>query len=78
MLGAIWGSADQKNEAVGLLRQGLDRIGSRTSALRGYERVELIAAAHSWTGVVSFGSVTGSAPPGTDWDSPAGGINLSD
>jgi hypothetical protein len=46
-LTAVWGSVDQKNEAFGLLRQGLDRIESRMYALRGYERVELVATAHT-------------------------------
>ncbi|MBU2664213.1 hypothetical protein KOI35_11990 [Actinoplanes bogorensis] len=46
-LTTLWSSVDQKNEAFGLLRQGLDRIEARMSSLRGYERVELVATAHT-------------------------------
>lgn len=43
----LWSWVDQKNEAAGLLRSGLDLIQSKISKLQGYERVELIAAAHT-------------------------------
>jgi hypothetical protein len=53
-LGTLWGSVDQKKEACGLLRSGLDEVESRLSGLRGYERMELIAAAHTILVVSSF------------------------
>jgi hypothetical protein len=46
-LAPLWGWVDQKSEAAGLLRSGLDRIQSKISKLQGYERMELIAAAHT-------------------------------
>src|SRR3954466_4297522 len=46
-LAPIWGWIDQKNEATGLLRTCLDRVQSRVSKVRGYERVELVTAAHT-------------------------------
>jgi hypothetical protein len=46
-LAPIWGWVDQKSEATGLLRTCLDRVQSRLSEVRGYERVELVAAAHT-------------------------------
>ena len=50
----LWGSADQKNEATGLLRKCLDWAESRVSSLRGYERLELVAAAHTILVVSAF------------------------
>jgi hypothetical protein len=46
-LAPIWGWIDQKNEATGLLRTCLDRVQSRLSGVHGYERVELVTAAHT-------------------------------
>ncbi|BEL06482.1 hypothetical protein Q0Z83_046730 [Actinoplanes sichuanensis] len=46
-LAPLWGWVDQKNEATGLLRACLDRAQDRLSGVQGYERVELVAAAHT-------------------------------
>jgi hypothetical protein len=46
-LGAIWGWVDQKSEAIGLIRKLLDAVAARRKHLVGYERTELIAAAHT-------------------------------
>jgi hypothetical protein len=46
-LGAIWGWVDQKSEAIGLVRKLLDAVAARRKHLVGYERTELIAAAHT-------------------------------
>jgi hypothetical protein len=46
-LAAIWGWVDQKNEAIGLVRKLLDRIGEHRAAARGFDRTRLIAAAHT-------------------------------
>jgi NACHT conflict system protein len=46
-LGAIWGWVDQKSEAIGLVRKLLDAVAGRRKHLVGYERTELIAAAHT-------------------------------
>ena len=46
-LAPIWGWVDQKSEATRLLRTCLDRVQSRLSKVRGYERVELVTAAHT-------------------------------
>jgi hypothetical protein len=53
-LAPLWGWVDQKNEATGLLRNCLDRAQERVSGLQGYERVELVAAAHTMIVVASF------------------------
>ncbi|MEV6522622.1 hypothetical protein AB0M43_11810 [Longispora sp. NPDC051575] len=47
VLAAVWGWVDQKNEAAGLLRRCLDGISDRLSGTRGYERHQLIVAAHT-------------------------------
>jgi ATPase family associated with various cellular activities (AAA) len=44
---AIWGWVDQKSEATSLLRKMLDRISDRLLGTSGYERHQLIAAAHT-------------------------------
>ncbi|MDX8029075.1 AAA family ATPase [Lentzea sp. BCCO 10_0856] len=46
-LAAMWGFVDQKNEAFTLVRSLLDGVGDRRSALKGYDRTRLIAAAHT-------------------------------
>ncbi|MFI6503630.1 NACHT domain-containing protein [Nonomuraea typhae] len=51
---AVWGWIDQKNEARSLLRAALDRVSGRLLGLEGYERHQLIAAAHTTIVVASF------------------------
>ncbi|MGY0235661.1 NACHT domain-containing protein [Longispora urticae] len=46
-LAAVWGWVDQKNEAFGVLRTGLDKLSDRLAGTGGYERHQLIAAAHT-------------------------------
>jgi len=46
-LAALWGWVDQKNEAVGLVRKLLDKIGDHRAAARGFDRTRLVAAAHT-------------------------------
>src|ERR1700761_1783270 len=46
-LGAVWGWADQKGLAVELLASAVDAVAGKASRLRGQEKRELIAAAHS-------------------------------
>jgi hypothetical protein len=46
-IGALWGWVDQKNEASGLLRKALDAVSDRLLRTAGYERHQLIAAAHT-------------------------------
>jgi hypothetical protein len=46
-LAAVWGWVDQKNEAIGLLNRLLGRASERKLGLVGYERAELIGAAHT-------------------------------
>lgn len=45
--GVVWGWIEQKGLAVDLLKSAIDAVSGRVSGLRGYERRELIAAAHS-------------------------------
>lgn len=45
--GAIWAWVDQKNEAIGLLRTLVGRVSDRRLGLVGYDRSQLIAAAHT-------------------------------
>ena len=51
--GAMWGWIEQKGLAVDLLKSAVDAVSARMSGLRGYERRELIAAAHSTIVVAS-------------------------
>nr|WP_144065760.1 ATP-binding protein [Lentzea albidocapillata] len=46
-LSAVWGWIDQKNEAMRLLREGVDAVTSRMADKRGLERHELVIAAHT-------------------------------
>jgi hypothetical protein len=46
-LGAVWGWADQKGLTVELLASAVDAVAGKASRLRGQEKRELIAAAHS-------------------------------
>lgn len=47
LLAAIWGWIDQKNEAIGLLRNLTTALSNRVAGTKGLERRELILAAHS-------------------------------
>ncbi|MFJ8967144.1 NACHT domain-containing protein [Lentzea sp. NPDC102401] len=46
-LSAVWGWVDQKNEAMRLLREGVDTVTSKLADKRGLERHELVIAAHT-------------------------------
>jgi hypothetical protein len=52
--GVVWGWIEQKGLAVDLLKSAIDAVSERVSGLRGYERRELIAAAHSTIVVAAF------------------------
>jgi hypothetical protein len=43
MFAAMWGWADQKNEASRLLRRRLDGVADRIAGTGGYHRHELVA-----------------------------------
>jgi hypothetical protein len=45
--GVMWGWVDQKGLAVDLLKSAIDTVSGRLTGLRGFERRDLIAAAHS-------------------------------
>jgi hypothetical protein len=45
--GVVWGWVEQKGLAIDLLKGAIDAVSGRMSGLRGYERRELITAAHS-------------------------------
>ncbi|TYB70961.1 AAA family ATPase [Nonomuraea sp. PA05] len=47
LLAAVWGWIDQKNEAASLLRAVLDGVRGKLLGLEGYERHQLITAAHT-------------------------------
>jgi NACHT conflict system protein/NACHT domain-containing protein len=53
-IAAIWGWVDQKNEAIDLLRKGVARFRARRSGTNGYERQQLVAAAHTAIVVGSY------------------------
>ncbi|MFF5288900.1 NACHT N-terminal helical domain 7-containing protein [Paractinoplanes globisporus] len=53
-LAPLFGWVDQKNEAAGLLRTCLDKLQSRLSGVQGYDRIELLAAAHTMIAVDAF------------------------
>jgi hypothetical protein len=50
----LWGWVDQKNQATGLLRKLLNGISARRTGAAGYERTQLIAAAHTILVTSSF------------------------
>ena len=52
--GVVWGWIEQKGLAVDLLKSAIDAVSGRMLGLRGYERRELIAAAHSTIVVASL------------------------
>ena len=45
--GVVWGWVEQKGLAVDLLKSAVDAVSGKVSGLRGLEKRELIAAAHS-------------------------------
>ncbi|MEU7871748.1 helix-turn-helix transcriptional regulator [Dactylosporangium sp. NPDC049140] len=51
---AVWGWVDQKNEAVRLLRELVDRVAGRLTGTAGYERGRLIAAAHTTIVIAAY------------------------
>lgn len=53
-IGALWGWVDQKNEATGLLRRGLDAASNRLTRTGGLERHELVIAAHTTMVLAAF------------------------
>ncbi len=52
--GVVWGWVEQKGLAVELLRSAVDAVSGNMAGTRGYERRELIEAAHSVIAVASF------------------------
>jgi hypothetical protein len=53
-LAPLWGWVDQKNEATGLLRKLLNGVSARRTGTAGYDRTQLIAAAHTILVTSSF------------------------
>jgi hypothetical protein len=53
-LAAAWGWIDQKNEAMSLVRQLLDGAVRRFGKTRGFERYELLSAAHTTIVMAAF------------------------
>ncbi|GAA3204234.1 hypothetical protein GCM10020216_003500 [Nonomuraea helvata] len=51
---AVWGWVDQKNEAISLLRAALDSATDRLMKTSGYERHQLICAAHTTIVMAAF------------------------
>ena len=51
---AAWGWIDQKNEALGLLEKALNTVSDKIMNTAGYERRQLIAAAHTTIVVAAF------------------------
>lgn len=53
-LAAIWGWVDQKEVAVGLLSQAVKAIQGKLIGVSGYERRQLISAAHTTIAIAAF------------------------
>ncbi|MBO3744774.1 hypothetical protein J5X84_01750 [Streptosporangiaceae bacterium NEAU-GS5] len=51
---AVWGWIDQKNEACGLVRKSLDAMTDRLQGTAGYDRHQLITAAHTTMVAAAF------------------------
>lgn len=51
---AVWGLTDQKSEAVSLLGKAIGAVSRKLAGTRGYERRQLIAAAHTTIVVAAF------------------------
>ena len=54
MFAAVWGFTEQKNEALGLLRKAVNGVSGKMAGTHGYERRQLIAAAHTAIVVAAF------------------------
>jgi hypothetical protein len=54
MFAAVWGFTEQKNEALGLLRKAINAVSGKMAGTQGYERRQLIAAAHTAIVVAAF------------------------
>ncbi|MDA0632239.1 hypothetical protein OUY22_02330 [Nonomuraea sp. MCN248] len=53
-LAAVWGWVDQKNEAMGLLRKVINKVSDHLLGTNGYERHQLITAAHTTIVAAAF------------------------
>ena len=51
---AVWGWTEQKNEALGLVRAAIHALSGQLAGTAGYERRQLIAAAHTTIVVAAF------------------------
>jgi hypothetical protein len=51
---AIWGLTDQKSEAISLLSKAIGTVSAKLADTRGYERRQLIAAAHTTIVISAF------------------------
>ncbi len=54
MFAAVWGWLEQKDQALGLLRKVIRRTSERVAGTKGYERRQLIGAAHTTIVVAAF------------------------
>jgi ATPase family associated with various cellular activities (AAA) len=54
MFAAVWGFTEQKNQAVDLLHQAVSAVSGKLVGTRGYERRQLISAAHTTIVVAAF------------------------
>src|SRR6185437_9381612 len=54
MFAAVWGLTEQKDLALDLLRKAVDAVTGKLAGTRGYERRQLIAAAHTTIVVTAF------------------------
>ena len=54
MFAAVWGWTEQKGLAISLLGQAVARVSKRIAGTKGYERRQLIAAAHTAIVVAAF------------------------
>jgi hypothetical protein len=50
----LWGMVDQKNEAISLIRKLVDGVAKRMNRVKGFERYELITAAHTVIVIAAF------------------------
>ncbi|MET7459049.1 AAA family ATPase [Nonomuraea sp. NPDC005501] len=53
-LAAVWGWVDQKNEAMGLLRKVVNKVSDHLLGTNGYDRYQLITAAHTTVVAAAF------------------------
>jgi hypothetical protein len=54
MFAAVWGWTEQKNQALGLVREAIGALSGKLAGTAGYERRQLIAAAHTIIVVTAF------------------------